>query len=69
MLEEEGIFVSPGASCNAKKRKPSHVLKSIGCTDDEVFSALRFSFSPYTTEEDVDEALKALPPILSRLQK
>ncbi|MBI3018911.1 MAG: aminotransferase class V-fold PLP-dependent enzyme, partial [Deltaproteobacteria bacterium] len=68
MLEEEGIFVSPGASCNAKKRKPSHVLKSIGCTDSEIFSALRFSFSPYTKESEIDEVLKVLPPILNRLQ-
>ncbi|MBI3017926.1 MAG: cysteine desulfurase, partial [Deltaproteobacteria bacterium] len=68
MLEEEGIFVSPGASCNAKKRKPSHVLKGIGCVDSEIFSALRFSFSPYTKESEIDEALKVLPPILSRLQ-
>ncbi len=68
MLEKEGIFVSPGASCNAKKRKPSHVLKSIGCGDLQIFSALRFSFSPYTKESEVDEALKVLPPILSRIQ-
>ncbi len=68
MLEEEGIFTSPGASCNAKKRKPSHVLKSIGCSDADIFSALRFSFSPYTQEEDVNEVLRILPSVLKRLQ-
>ncbi len=69
MLESEGIVVSAGSSCSMKKRKQSAVLSSIGCTEEEGKSSIRFSFSPLTEESEIIEALDALPRVLKRLEK
>ena len=50
-LAERGVFVSAGSACG--KAKPSHVLEAMGLPRVRVSSALRASFSRFTTEEDV----------------
>ncbi|MEK7790163.1 MAG: aminotransferase class V-fold PLP-dependent enzyme, partial [Deltaproteobacteria bacterium] len=69
MLESEGILTSAGSSCSMKKRKQSVVLSSIGCTEEEGKSSIRFSFSPLTEESEMIETLDALPRVLKRLEK
>lgn len=51
-LEKERIFISSGSACS--KGKKSHVLKSMGLPDRIVDSALRISFSKYSTKEEID---------------
>ncbi|GAA0493359.1 IscS subfamily cysteine desulfurase [Salinibacillus aidingensis] len=46
------IAASSGSACSSTK--PSHVLQEIGLNIDEVRESVRFSFSPYTSVEDVD---------------
>lgn len=67
-LEEKNIYVSAGSSCNSKKKKPSSVLKAMGCSEEEINSAIRFSFSPLTTEQEINYTLDVLPQILERLR-
>ena len=50
-LAERGVFVSAGSACG--KAKPSHVLEAMGLPRERIASALRASFSRFTTEEDV----------------
>ena len=69
MLEEVGVLTSSGSSCNMKRKRPSSVLSAIGCNEEEQFSAIRFSFSPYTTETEIDQALEGLSQVLKRLEK
>ena len=69
MLESEVILTSAGSSCSMKKRKQSVVLSSIGCTEEEGKSSIRFSFSPLTEESEMIETLDALPRVLKRLEK
>lgn len=69
MLESEGVWVSAGSSCNMKKRKPSRVLSSIGCTEEEGWSAIRFSFSPLTEESEIAAGLEAVSRTVKRLEK
>ncbi len=59
-LESEGIFVSSGSACS--KGAKSHVLSAMGIPDKNIDSALRISFSRYST---LDEA-KALVGAISR---
>lgn len=68
-LEKENIFVSAGSSCNMKKRKPSSVLKAIGCSNAEMDSAIRFSFSCFTEEAEIQKTLDILPHILKQLKE
>ena len=57
-LSRREIYVSSGSAC-AKGHK-SHVLRSMGLSDSRISSALRISFSHYTTHEEIDVFLEAL---------
>ena len=52
-LEEDEIYLSTGAACAASKGEPSHVLKAIGLTDQEIRGSLRISLGKDNTEEDM----------------
>ena len=52
-LDSQGVCVSRGSAC-AKGRR-SHVLEAMGLPPAVIDGALRVSFSPETTEEDVIE--------------
>ncbi len=68
-LEEEGIYVSAGSACSARKPQPSATLKAIGVKQPLLESTIRFSFSVYTTEEEIDYTLQTIYdkiPILRR---
>lgn len=53
LLDLEGIAVSGGSACSSGATKGSHVLDGIGALR-EGQPAVRFSFSRYTTKEEVD---------------
>ena len=57
-LEKDGVYVSSGSACHSKDRKSSHVLTALGLSESRIDSALRFSLSVHTTEEDIDQAIK-----------
>ena len=59
-LEEEGIYVSAGSACAARKPQPSATLKAIGIEKPMLESTIRFSFSVYTTQEELDYTLRAM---------
>lgn len=68
-LEDRGIYVSAGSACSTHKRAASATLVSINLPKELLESTIRFSFSIYTTKEDVDcaiDALKELVPMLRR---
>ncbi|MCM1102388.1 MAG: cysteine desulfurase [Clostridium sp.] len=68
-LEDEGIYVSAGSACSARKPQPSATLKAIGVEKHLLESTIRFSFSVWTTTEELDYTLQVLYdkiPILRR---
>jgi cysteine desulfurase len=67
MLESRGVYVSSGSACS--KGKPSHALTEAGLPPVLVDSAVRVSFSRYSTEEDVDALLLALSEGLPALRR
>ncbi len=68
-LEEHGIYVSTTSACMSKKATRSYVLKAMGKSPAEIESAIRFSFSPFLTNEDIDYTLKVLKAQVSQLRK
>ena len=56
-LEEKEVYVSAGSACSSKKKGGSHVLRSLGLSEERIEGAIRFSFCRYNT---VDEALFCL---------
>lgn len=67
-LDLEGICCSSGSACTTGSLDPSHVLSAMGLTPARARSCVRFSFSHYNTEADVDYALKVIPPIIEKLR-
>ena len=68
-LEEKGIFVSAGSACSAKKPQPSATLRAMGVAKEMLESTIRFSFSVFTTKEDLEYTLSVLGETLPILRK
>jgi cysteine desulfurase len=68
-LEQEGIYVSTGSACSSGKKGQSHVLSAMGLPADRLEGTLRFSFSEYTTREEVAFTMDRLEEITSRMNQ
>ncbi len=64
-LEKKEIYISSGSAC--AKGKKSHVLSSMGISPERIDSALRISFSKYSSREEADAFLSALEEGLGTL--
>lgn len=60
-----GFGVSGGSACSSNSLAPSHVLTSLGISADQAQCALRVSLGRYTTPEDINAFLNAVPKVLS----
>jgi cysteine desulfurase len=69
LLSRVGIAASSGSACTSGSLEPSHVLRAMGVPYTAAHGSVRFSFSPYNTEDDVDHVVKHLPPIIRRLRE
>lgn len=60
MMAARDLAVSAGSACASGTGQPSHVLKAIGLADEEALATIRFSLGRYTTEEQVDYAVRQI---------
>lgn len=68
-LDFEGVCASSGSACTSGSLEPSHVLLAMGLPHELAHGSLRLSLGRYTTERDIEQVLKVLPPIVERLRK
>lgn len=68
-LEDKGIYVSSGSACASNKPALSATLKAIGVKSELLGSTLRFSFSDYTTMEELEYTIGTLKELLPVLRK
>lgn len=61
LLDRDGVCISNGSACTAGVTAASHVLLAMGRDQGEASSSVRISFSPQTTEADIDALLAAIP--------
>lgn len=59
-LERRGVICSSGSACAAGSDEPSPVLTALGVPEDLARTAVRFTFGPQTTEDEVDAVAAAL---------
>lgn len=68
LLDLEGVACSGGSACSSGATLGSHVLRALGFHDPDKAS-VRFSFSRYTTEADIDCALEAVAKVFAAVEE
>ncbi len=63
-LDMAGIAVSGGSACQSGSNIGSHVLAEILDENDADNTSVRFSFSKYTTKEEITETVKKIKELL-----
>jgi len=68
-LAQRGVYVSSGSACSSYKTKKSETLTAMKVADKYARGSIRFSFSIFNTESDIEEAVAALKEIVPGLTK
>lgn len=68
LLDERGVCAAGGSACSSHEGESSHVLVAMGLPSERIQSALRFSLSSETTEDDIDYTMSALKACSDQLQ-
>ena len=62
------LAVSSGSACTSASLEPSYVLRALGRNDELAHSSIRFSIGRFTTEADIDFAIKLLNERIQKLR-
>jgi cysteine desulfurase len=54
------LAISTGSACTSGVEAPSHVLRGIGLSNEQIEGALRIGLGKFTTDDDVDQAAEIL---------
>lgn len=68
-LEDKGVYVSAGSACSAHKPQPSATLQAMGVDKELLGSTIRFSFSVFTTMDEISYTLQCLYDIIPMLRR
>ncbi len=68
-LSGKGIYVSAGSACSSRKKSGSHVLKAINVPEEYIGGAVRVSFEPRSTKDEIDTFISETTAILPILRK
>ena len=68
LLDKAGLCASAGSACTAGSLHPSHVLTAMGFPSERARGSLRFSFSRFNTEEQIDRGLEVVQHAIERLR-
>jgi cysteine desulfurase len=69
LLALQPLCVATGSACNSQTREPSDVLRSMGRSDQEAMSAIRFSFGRQTTVDEIDFAAARYEKAIAKLRR
>ncbi|MBI3043758.1 MAG: cysteine desulfurase [Betaproteobacteria bacterium] len=67
-LDKAGYAVAPGAACSSANPEPSATLSAMGVSAELAVGAVRFSLGAGNAMPKVDEFLKALKAVVTRLR-
>ena len=67
-LNREGVAASTGSACASEDLESNPVMEAIGAEADLAHTAVRFSLSRYTTQEELDYTLEVVKRAVVRLR-
>lgn len=62
------IALAMGSACTSAIAEPSHVLKAMGMSDEDSYSAVRFSLGKYTTEAEINEVIEIVSSAILKMK-
>jgi len=68
-LNQAGIGASTGSACASEDLEANSVMEAIGADEDLAHTAIRFSLSRYTTQEELDYTLEVVKKAVARLRE
>jgi cysteine desulfurase len=63
------LAVSSGSACTSASLEPSYVLRALGRNDELAHSSIRFTLGRFTTESDIDFAVKLIRERIGKLRE
>lgn len=66
ILDQHGVFLSPGSACKAGSPAPTEALLAMGLSESEVHCSIRFSLGAENTETHVEKVLKTLASVIKQ---
>ena len=69
MMALKDLAVSSGSACTSSSLEPSYVLRAIGRNDELAHSSIRFTLGRFTTEEEIDFAIKQIIENITKLRE
>lgn len=69
MLDMKEICASTGSACSTGNAEPSHVLMSIGLTEELAHSSLRLTISEENNKKEIDSAIEEIKDSLYKLRE
>jgi cysteine desulfurase len=68
LLDRHGICCSAGSACRTGSHEASHVLRAMNPNGDGARRSVRFSFSRFNTEAEIDRAIEIVPKVIEKLR-
>ncbi len=63
------LAVSSGSACTSASLEPSYVLRALGIGEELAHTSIRFGIGRFTTEEEVDFAIKLIKNSIDKLRE
>ena len=64
----KNLAVSSGSACTSSSLEPSYVLHALGISEDLAHTSIRFGIGKFTTEEEIDYAIKLINEKVEKLR-
>src|SRR5437667_3822388 len=69
LLDRHRICCSAGSACRPDSQEASHVLRAMDSIGDRARRSLRFSFSRFNTDAQIDRAIEIVPKVIAKLRE
>jgi len=68
-LEQRGLYCSQTTACTSRRPEPSYVLRSMGLSEADAYSSVRFSFGEMNSDNDAIAAADMVCSEVARLRQ